>query len=191
MRVPGSILTLTTSNFLKGNAIIGLCSLVDQSARDAMSEDRANDCLICRKQRGDFYVPGGAIYADDLVYCSHAHLSGDQPAVYLGWLTVETRRHAPGLADLTNEEGQELGKLIARLSRALRAITNAEHVYAFVLGHGVPHLHVHLIPRYPGTPREYWGVRIDEWPQAPRGDAQQVSALCDQLRAFLRQEAAA
>ena len=156
-----------------------------------MSEFASSDCLICRKQCGDFYVPGGAIYSDELVYSSHAHLTEGQNSIYLGWLTVETRRHLPGLADLTDEEGRRVGLLIARLSRALKAITSAEHVYAFVLGHGVPHLHVHLIPRYPGTPREYWGVRIDEWPDAPRGDAWQVRALCDQLRASLRQEAGA
>jgi diadenosine tetraphosphate (Ap4A) HIT family hydrolase len=155
-----------------------------------MPEAAPNDCLICRKQRGDFYVPGGPIYSDELVYCSHALLGQSQPDVYLGWLTVETRRHTPGLADLTDNEGRAVGLWIARLSRALQAVTNAEHVYAFVLGHGVPHLHLHLLTRYPGTPREYWGVRIDEWPEAPRGDAQQVSALCDRLRAFLSQEAA-
>jgi hypothetical protein len=27
-----------------------------------MSEDSTSDCLICRKQRGDFYVPGEAIH---------------------------------------------------------------------------------------------------------------------------------
>jgi diadenosine tetraphosphate (Ap4A) HIT family hydrolase len=144
------------------------------------------DCLICRKQRGDFSVPGGAIYLDDLVYCSHAHLTGDQPSVYLGWLTVETRRHASGLADLMDEEGRSLGVAIARLSRALKIATQAEHIYAFVIGHGVPHLHVHLLPRYPGTPREYWGVRVDEWLAAPRGDAQQVGELCDRLRTLLQ-----
>jgi len=71
-----------------------------------MSEDIPNDRLICRKQRGHFYVPGGVIYMDDLVYCSHAILSQDQPDIYLGWLTIETQRHAPGLVDLTNAEGK-------------------------------------------------------------------------------------
>jgi len=155
-----------------------------------MPEDTPQDeCLICRKQRGDFIVPGGAIYSDEWVYSSHAHIGDSQPDVYLGWLVVETRRHAPGLAELTDEEGRAIGGLIARLSRALKAVTKAEHIYAFVLGHGMPHLHIHLLPRYAGTPREYWGVRVDEWPEAPRGDAQQISALCDQLRAFLREEA--
>jgi histidine triad (HIT) family protein len=131
-----------------------------------------------------FFRSGRVIYTNDLVYCSHAHFTDEQQTVYLGWLTVETRRHTPGLAELTDKEGLAVGLWIARLSRALKEITGAGHVYAFVLGHGVPHLHVHLIPRYPGTPREYWGARIDEWPGAPRGDARQVNILCDRLRAF-------
>jgi histidine triad (HIT) family protein len=41
----------------------------------------------------------------------------------------------------------------------------------------VPHLHVHLLPPYPGTPREYWWDRVDEWPDAPPGDATEVEEL--------------
>ena len=98
---------------------------------------------------------------------------------------VEPRRHTPGLAELTDEEAQALGLLVARLSRALKESEGAEHVYAFVLGDRVPHLHVHLVPRYPGAPPEYWGVRVDEWPGAPRGDADAVHALCLRLRRYL------
>ena len=145
-----------------------------------------SDCLICAKQRGEFVVPGGAIYADEWVYASHAHFAVGQDTAYLGWLVVETRRHIPGLAELSDAEGQALGLLATRLSRALKAITNAEHVYAFVIGHGVPHMHMHLLPRYPGTPREYWGMRIDEWPEAPQGDEWQIAALCEQVRTFLQ-----
>jgi diadenosine tetraphosphate (Ap4A) HIT family hydrolase len=94
-------------------------------------------------------------------------------------------RHAPGLADLTDGEAQALGLLMSRLSRTLQRCEGAEHVYAFVLGDHVPHLHVHLVPRYRGTPRAYWGVRLDEWPDAPRGDAAAVEALCLRLRQCL------
>ena len=141
----------------------------------------ADTCTICRKQRGQEPVPGGAIYQDGLVYASHAWPGADGRA-YLGWCVVETRRHAPGLADLTDAEGQAIGRLAARLSRALQAELQAEHVYAFVLGDGVPHLHVHLIPRHPGAPRAYWGVHVDEWPAAPRGDEGEIAALCARLR---------
>lgn len=61
----------------------------------------------------------------------------------------------------------------------------AEHVYAAVIGDGIEHFHLHLIPRYPGTPREYWWVRLDEWPDAPRGDARDIETLTKRLRAHL------
>jgi len=37
----------------------------------------------------------------------------------------------------------------------------------FILGDGVPHVHVHVIGRYPGAPREYRGPGVDEWPDCP------------------------
>jgi diadenosine tetraphosphate (Ap4A) HIT family hydrolase len=148
-------------------------------------DQMTQDCLLCRKQRGDFLVPGGPLYVDELVYASHAHLPDDGLTQYRGWVTIETRRHVPGLADLSDEEGAAVGRLAARLSRALEAVTGAEHIYAFVLGHSLAHVHLHLVPRYPGTPREYWGPRVDEWPDAPRGDAAQIVALCVRIRRVL------
>ena len=145
----------------------------------------AHDCFICRQHRGEVVVPGGAIYQDDLVYAGHAQIRDGRDTVYLGYLMAETKRHASGLADLTEAEAAAVGVLVARLSRALQATEGAEHVYAFVIGDGVPHLHVHVVPRYPGAPREYWGVRVDEWPEAPHGDPAEMAALCGRVRAYL------
>jgi diadenosine tetraphosphate (Ap4A) HIT family hydrolase len=59
----------------------------------------------------------------------------------------------------------EVGRAIARVTRALRESEGAEHVYLVVVGHESPHLHVHLVPRYPGTPREFWDpLRVAESP---------------------------
>lgn len=139
------------------------------------------DCFICRKHRGEEPAPGGAIYVDDVVYASHRAPPPDG-RVYLGYCFVEPRRHAAGLAELRDEEAQAIGRLVARLSRALRAELHAENVYAFVLGDRVPHLHIHLIPRHPGAPREYWGVHVDEWPDAPQGGEAEIAALVARLR---------
>jgi histidine triad (HIT) family protein len=146
------------------------------------------DCLVCRKHRGDFTIPGGAIYEDDQVYAGHAQIREGQATAYLGYLMAEPKRHAPGLADLSDVEAQALGLLVARLSRALQASESAEHVYAFVLGDLVPHLHIHVVPRYPGAPREYWGVHVDDWPDAPRGGPEEMAAVCARLRASLEGE---
>lgn len=148
-------------------------------------ETPAMDCFICRKHRGETTTPGGVIFQDELVYAGHSEMPPGQSTAYLGYLMLEPRRHVAGLADLDDAEAQALGLLVARLSRALKACEQAEHVYAFVLGDRVPHLHIHLVPRYPGTPREYWGVRIDEWPDAPRGGEPEITALCRRLHNYL------
>jgi histidine triad (HIT) family protein len=142
-------------------------------------------CYICDKHRDPEVEPVGA---DDLVVVTHVYPDApgkDGQPVYLGHLVVEPRRHAPGLADLTDEEGAAVGRWAARASRALRA-AGAEHVYSMVVGHQIDHLHQHLIPRYPGTPREYWWPpRFDEWPDARLGGRDDVTRFVHDLRARL------
>jgi histidine triad (HIT) family protein len=144
------------------------------------------DCLVCSKHRGEILTPGRAIFADDLVYAGHALIPEGQQDTFLGTLFVEPKRHVPELADLTAAEACAIGVLVARLSRALMRSGDVEHIYLFVFGHHVPHLHIWLLPRYAGTPREYWGTRADEWPDAPRGGINEITALCDRLRETLQ-----
>lgn len=141
------------------------------------------ECLFCAIQRGKAPPIGGPVYEDELVYAHHFE-DGDGPS-YLGHLLVETRRHIPGFADLTPAEAQAVGLLIARLSHALKASTGAEKVYAVFYGEVTPHLHVHLTARYRETPAEYLRWNIEDWPDAPRGGADEVAALCHRLRRAL------
>ena len=155
-----------------------------------MPGDNAADCFVCRKHRDRGpLIPGGPVAEDELFLVSHGVtadvLGGDGTTAYLGHLFVESRRHAPGMADLTDAEARSMGWWCTRASRALREVAGAEHVYAYVIGDGVPHLHVHLLPRYPGTPREYWWTRVDEWPQARRGRAAEIEGLVRDLRGYL------
>ena len=149
-----------------------------------MGDGTETDCFICAQQRGDQPIPGGAIFEDELVVAVHAYDPKLNPAPYLGHVLVEPRRHAPGLADLRDDEARAVGLAASRVARGLREVEAAEHVYLAVLGHHTPHLHVHLIPRYPGTPREYWDpVRIDEWPDARHGGPEAIAAVVERLRA--------
>ena len=138
-----------------------------------------NDCAICEKHEGKGLLVGEVLYEDENVLVSHA--PAEVVNGYLGYLFVETKRHVRGLAELEDEEACALGLTVSRLARALEQ-EGAEHVYAFVFDH-TPHHHVHVVARYPGTPREYWGPRVDEWPDARRGDETEIAALCDRLRA--------
>lgn len=138
-------------------------------------------CFVCRKHRGAEAAPSGPIFEDALVYASHRGVP-PEGRVYLGWCFVEPRRHIAGLDDLTDQEAAAMGRLVTRLSGALKAELNAEHVYAFVLGDRVPHVHIHVIVRHPGAPEDTWGVRVDKWPDAPTGDEADIRALVTRLR---------
>jgi histidine triad (HIT) family protein len=143
-------------------------------------------CFVCDKHEQGDAVEGGVIWSDDLVYAGHCHLLGAK-TIALGWLIIEPRRHVAGLGDLNEAEAAAIGVLVSRLARALTTIQGAEHVYSFVFGDGMAagHLHVHLMPRYPGTPREYWQQRVVEWPDGPRGGVAEMQATTTRLRASL------
>ena len=143
-------------------------------------------CFVCEKHLGRIDVPGGVVHEDELVYASHGVIPDGKRTAYLGTLFVEPRRHVPGIAELTDEEAKRVGVVSSHLARALKHSEKAEHVYVFVLGHHVPHLHVWLVPRYPGTPPEYWATCVAEWPEAPRGDREQIAAVCGRVRSQLR-----
>lgn len=144
----------------------------------------AEECFICRKHRGQVDVPGGIIYQDERVSSSHVVFGEGETRAY-PVLFVEPRRHVPGLAELTDPEASRLGVLCARLARALRDCAGAERTYVSVLGHHVPHLHVWLVPRYPDTPAEYFGLAVRDWPGAPRLDARGIGALVQRIRDHL------
>ncbi len=152
-----------------------------------MSNAAATECLVCRKHNRDLAVPGGFIYEDDLVAISHAQLFGEEKDHYLGHVFVESKRHVPELADLTAEEAQAIGLWVSRVAQALLHVEQMEHVYSFFIADGVPHVHVHVIGRRPGAPREYWGPRVDDWPQAPRGSETEIAQVADRLRVYVRE----
>jgi diadenosine tetraphosphate (Ap4A) HIT family hydrolase len=144
------------------------------------------DCFICRKHRGEAPAPGGPIYETELVWASHGYHPERNASPYLGHVVVEPRRHAPGLADLDEEEAAAVGIAVSRVARAIVESEGAEWVYAAVLGHHTPHLHVHLMPRYPGTPREYWGpFNVDEAPQARHGGFDDAAEVAARIRGAL------
>jgi histidine triad (HIT) family protein len=155
-----------------------------------------SDCLVCNKHASGDALGCGVIYEDDLVFASHAFPQTESGDAYLGYLFVETKRHVAGIGELTASEAAAVGLLVNDLGTVLRSSEGAVHVYAHVYGDGVPHFHVHLQARYPGTPREYWPkavgtaaiiVSLAEWPQAPRGDMQSVRSVSCRLRDAVEQ----
>jgi histidine triad (HIT) family protein len=139
-------------------------------------------CLVCREVAGEVELPGGPLYEDDLVVVTHMPPLPDRPSPYLGHLQVVPRRHVPGLDGLTDAEAAALGLAVARASRALRAREGVERIYSAVIGHGVDHLHVHVFPRYAGTPPDVPWFAVDDWEGGPHGGAPEIAAVVADLR---------
>ena len=112
---------------------------------------------------------------------------GEEKDHYQVHVFVESNRHVPQLADLKEQEAQAIGLWTSRVAKALLQIEGMEHVYSFYIGDGVPHVHVHVIGRRPGAPREYWGSKVDDWPGAPRGGEAEIAQVADRLRVYLRE----
>lgn len=141
----------------------------------------SEDCLVCREHRLEVPLPGGLLVSTRDVVAFHLPPWPPTAAdVYLGYLMVTPRRHVADFAGLTDDESAAIGQWITRLSRSLKAI-GAERVYLAVVGHVVPHLHVHLVPRWPGTPEDLSWQEVDSW-EARRGDVTAATEVVERLR---------
>ena len=116
---------------------------------------RGDDCPICRSLASDVPIA-------ELEVC-RLMMSEDAPARGYAWLPF--RRHVVELHELTEPEGAAFMRDIRRASRAIGAATGAVKLNYEIHGNTVPHLHLHIFPRYPGDPFE--GGPVD--PRAVRG----------------------
>ncbi len=136
-------------------------------------------CFICGKYQGASPVtPIGELRGMTL---SHIAPGGDGLAMK-GRLLIEPIRHVESPEDLTPEEFSDMGILLRRAMILVKNALGAEHVYFFRINDLVRHFHFHVVPRYPGTPEEYWGLRIPEWPEYPKIDLAGIQNLSDALR---------
>jgi diadenosine tetraphosphate (Ap4A) HIT family hydrolase len=101
---------------------------------------RGDDCPICR-----------SVATDDAVAeleVSRLMMGEDAPMPGYAWLPL--RRHAIELHDLDDAEGAAFMRDVRRVSAAIAAATGAVKLNYEIHGNTVPHLHLHLLPRYVG-----------------------------------------
>jgi diadenosine tetraphosphate (Ap4A) HIT family hydrolase len=104
-------------------------------------------------------VPPGGLLLREAGFVLHA-VADATPL--RGWLVLTSERHARALDQLEAAPLAALGPLAARVMAAQRAALGAEHVYAFSIGDAVKHFHLHLVPRFAGTPERLRGRRCFE-----------------------------
>jgi diadenosine tetraphosphate (Ap4A) HIT family hydrolase len=71
-----------------------------------------------------------------------------------GYCCLVLKRHAVELYELTADEACALMRDLQRVAAALQEITGAVKLNYAIHGNTIPHLHVHLFPRYKGDPFE-------------------------------------
>ncbi len=143
-------------------------------------------CLACRIVEGETVVPGGLVVRDE-----HFTVHGlADPSPLPGWVVVTSNRHVRAIYDLDDVEAAALGTLVVKVMRAQREVLGAEHVYALALGDVLQHAHVHLVPRYAGTPPELRGRQAFDAVGKVAAPMEQLEAATEVLRRALGGEGA-
>jgi diadenosine tetraphosphate (Ap4A) HIT family hydrolase len=114
-------------------------------SRDVRSSGET--CLGCDVNALRIVPPGGTILGTDTWVADHCI-----PPLVLGYLILKPRRHVTAVADLDPAEAADFGVVAQRLMAAMREVLSPERIYLFAFGESQAHLHVHLMPRYPGMP---------------------------------------
>jgi diadenosine tetraphosphate (Ap4A) HIT family hydrolase len=96
-------------------------------------------------------------------------------------------RHVAEPTELSDEEGAGFWSEVAHVARGVAARRRPVKMNWLSLGNGVPHLHVHLVPRpvddaHPGGPLEREAFDRDATPEVP---AEELRAEAASLRAAL------
>jgi diadenosine tetraphosphate (Ap4A) HIT family hydrolase len=142
-----------------------------------------SDCLVCREVAGEFELPGGVLWENGRAIAFHIPPTEENGRPYLGHCMVVTRRHVDHLGDLTIAEAESVARASRALGAALRRVGAERHVA--VIGLRRSHFHQHLYPRYPGVPPGTSWMAVDELPDAPHGDAQEIATFATELRDYL------
>jgi diadenosine tetraphosphate (Ap4A) HIT family hydrolase len=120
----------------------------------------------------------------DVVHCNSTSL--------LGWMVLVVRRHIASVAELTEDEAVELGRLLRLVSIAVQQTTGCEKTYAvqFAEHPQHPHVHFHVIPVMADMPASERSVHVFKQLGVPENDRvpkDQMNALAADVRAYLRQ----
>lgn len=109
--------------------------------------------------------------------------------VTLGSVILAAKADALSYADLPGDAFREQGEVVKRLETGLKSFCRFERINYLMLMMVDPHVHFHVIPRYPGE-RQWQGLAFADagWPGLPDLksavvlDGEQCSALAAAIR---------
>ncbi len=145
-------------------------------------------CAVCAKHLSLEGLPGGVIYQNEFIFVAHFPLFSEPSAFkpHYGHIILDLKRHITSPAVMTDEEASQVGLWLQRISHFLERDLAAEHTYQFRIGDKTPHLHFHIVPRFPDTPHELWGIYLFESPVSRKADTVDIQNISAKMRqAFL------
>ena len=104
----------------------------------------AESCPVCLRGRP----------RDFIAELDASFLIAGEDAPMKGYCFLLLKRHAVELYELSPEEAAAFMRDVQRASKAVHGITGAVKLNYEIHGNTIPHLHMHLFPRYVGDPFE-------------------------------------
>lgn len=141
---------------------------------EARSVPGCAECEVAAGRR----APGGGVVRLPPGLLVHAVLGASPLA---GWVVVAPARHVEHVGDLEAEEMAALAEAARRLAGWQRELLGATKSYVALFAEVVPHLHFHVVPRYPGTAPSLRGPRAFQASAAEMLPPDELAAAAQRL----------
>ena len=135
------------------------------------------DCIFCKIVSGE--IPCTKVFEDDRVLAFM-----DINPLNDGHLLVIPKTHATTILDIDEADFAAVTKAVHKLSKAVQEALKPDGINLLQLNgkaanQVVPHLHVHIVPRWYED-----GLRVSQWEIVP-GDFEKINGISDQIVAAL------
>ena len=132
------------------------------------------DCIFCKIIQGE--IPATKVYEDEKVLAFM-----DINPLNDGHTLVVPKRHAETIFEIDSQDLIATMKVAQRLAIAIKKALNSDGMIVVQLnnkaaGQMVPHLHIHLIPRW-----ENDGLQIGKW-EIKSGDMEKIKDIAEKIK---------
>ena len=148
------------------------------------------ECMACQLTAGERELVGGSIFRTDHRVVEHCI-----GTLGVGTLILKPLRHIVGLADMSDAEAADLGPLMQRATSIIKALTDADQVYACLWSHAEwkpGHIHFVLQPAWNALRSRYPGpgpaLQMAMFTEAQALDPHAVQAFCARARSAFESE---
>ncbi|MFQ5846426.1 MAG: HIT family protein [Candidatus Methylomirabilales bacterium] len=138
-------------------------------------------CIFCQIRDGQ--IPSTRVYEDDKTIAFM-----DINPINQGHLLVIPKNHADTIFDISPADLGAIAATVKKVAGAMRQALRPDGLNLFqangtAAGQVVPHVHVHLIPRWTGDGKGF------DW-QLVKGDPDRIKATAEQIRTHVPLEGA-